>query len=91
MKRVRDSGAPISGSMSTKWSSSARMRARLTESSSKGAAGAGFQIALEVDSALLVRKFDGDVKLPGAIARGVGAAAGVVVGEAGGDVGVRTM
>jgi hypothetical protein len=35
---------------------------------------------------LLVRKFDGDVKLPRAVAHGVGAAAGVVVGESGVDV-----
>jgi hypothetical protein len=35
---------------------------------------------------LLVGEFDGDVNLPGAVARGVRAAAGVVVGEAGGDV-----
>ena len=52
----------------------------------EGAAGTGLQIALELDSPLLVRKFDGDVELPWAVARGVGAAAGVVVGEAGADV-----
>ena len=35
------------------------------------ASGPGLQIALEVDRPRLVRKFDGDVKLPRAVARGV--------------------
>ena len=52
----------------------------------EGAAGAGLQVAFEIDSALFVGEFDGDVQLPGTVARGVGAAAGVVIGEAGGDV-----
>src|SRR5215213_2969710 len=52
----------------------------------KGAAGTGLQITLEVECALLVRKFDGDVQLPGSVARRVRAAAAVVVGEAGGGV-----
>jgi hypothetical protein len=52
----------------------------------EGAAGTRFQISLEIDSALLVWEFDGDVQLPGTVARGVRAAAGVVVGGAGGYV-----
>jgi hypothetical protein len=36
---------------------------------------------------LLVRKLNRDVTLPGAVARGVGAAASVVVGEPSGDIG----
>jgi hypothetical protein len=52
----------------------------------KGATRAGLQVTLEIDSSLLVRKFYGEVKLPRAVTRSVGAAAGVVVGEAGGDV-----
>jgi hypothetical protein len=53
----------------------------------KRATGPGLQIAFELDSPLLVRELDGDVELPRAVARGVGTAAGVVVGEAGGDIG----
>jgi Recombinase len=52
----------------------------------KCATGAGLQIALEGDCSPLIREFDGDVKLPRAVARNVGAAAGVVIGEAGVDV-----
>jgi hypothetical protein len=52
----------------------------------KGAARTGLQIALELDSPLLVRELDGDVENPRAVARGVGATAGVVVSEAGADV-----
>ena len=52
----------------------------------EGAPGAGLQIALEIESSSLVRKFEGDVELPWAVARRVGAAAGVVVGEARGDI-----
>ena len=44
-------------------------------------------MALEVDRSLLVRKGDGDVKVPATVARGVRAASSVVVGEADGDVG----
>jgi hypothetical protein len=49
----------------------------------KGAAGTGLQVALEGDCALLVGEFDGDVKSPGTVASSVGAAARVVIGEAG--------
>ena len=52
----------------------------------EGAPRAGLQIAFEVESSSLVRKFDGDVELPRAVSRGVGAAARVVVGEAGANV-----
>ena len=52
----------------------------------EGAPGAGLQIAFEIESSSLVRKFDGDVELPRAVARGVGTAARVVVGEAGANV-----
>jgi hypothetical protein len=38
----------------------------------KGAAGAGLQIALEVDSSLFVGELDDDVELPGAVAGGMG-------------------
>ena len=47
----------------------------------KGATGAGLQIAFEIDSLLLVLELDDHMQLPGPVARGVGAAARVVVGE----------
>ena len=53
----------------------------------EGAAGTGLQVAFEADGSLLGGEFDGDVDAPRTITRGVGAAAGVVVGEAGTDVG----
>ena len=52
----------------------------------KDAAGTGLQVPLELHCSLLVRKFDGDVQLPGTVPRSVGAAAGIVIGEAGADV-----
>ena len=52
----------------------------------KGAARTGLQIALELERPSFVGELDGDVELPGTVARRVGAAAGVVIGEAGGDV-----
>lgn len=48
----------------------------------EGASGAGLEVALERDGSLLVGEFDGDVKLPRAVARGVRAPARVVVGQA---------
>ena len=50
------------------------------------AAGTGLEVALERDGSLLVRKLNDDVELPWTVARSVRAAAGVVVGEARGDV-----
>jgi hypothetical protein len=47
-------------------------------------------ITFEVDSALLVRELDRDVKLPGTIASDVAAAAGVVVEEPGMSIGRQT-
>ena len=52
----------------------------------EGAARTGFQVALEGDGSLLIRKLDDDVELPWTVARGVRAAARVVLGEARGDV-----
>ena len=52
----------------------------------KGATGTGFQISLEGDSSLLVGELDADVEVPRTIARSVRTAAGVVVGDAGGNV-----
>ena len=51
---------------------------------------AGFQIALERDGSLFVGQLDADVEVPRSIARSVGTAAGVVVGEAGANVGGET-
>ena len=50
----------------------------------EGAAGARFQVAFEGDGSLLVGVLDGDAELPGPVPGGVKAAAGVVIGEAGG-------
>jgi hypothetical protein len=52
----------------------------------EGAAGAGLQVALELECALFVGQLDDDVELPGTVARGVRASAGVVVGEPRGGV-----
>jgi|SRR5688500_17116216 hypothetical protein len=52
----------------------------------EGAARTGFQVALEGDGSLLVRKPDDDVELSRTVARSVRAAARVVIGEARGDV-----
>ena len=52
----------------------------------KGATGGRFQLALELNSPLLIGELDGDVELPRAVARSVRTAAGVVIGEAGADV-----
>jgi hypothetical protein len=56
----------------------------------KGAAGSELQVSLEGNGSWLVGELDGDVKPPGAVTRGVGAPAGVVVGEARRDVGGAT-
>jgi len=79
--RCESCGRGLTGTWSKgQWNRSAKMPLR------EGAPGAGLQIALEIESSSLVRKFDADVELPWAVARRVGAAAGVVVGEARGDI-----
>jgi hypothetical protein len=54
------------------------------------APGAGLQIALEGDSSLLIGELDADVEVPRTMARSVGTAAGVVIGEARGNVRSQT-
>jgi hypothetical protein len=47
----------------------------------EGTAGAGLQVALEADGALLIRELNDDVKLPRSARCRVGAAAHVVIGQ----------
>ena len=80
LERFHEEGE--SAKTTDRWSKG-RCASSLEVSLRKGAAGTGFQIALELNSPLLVGEFDGDVELPRAVARSVRAAAGVVIGEAG--------
>ena len=86
LERFHEEGE--SAKTTDRWSKG-RCASSLGVSLRKGAAGTGFQIALELNSPLLVGEFDGDVELPRAVARSVRAAAGVVIGEAGEHVVVR--
>ena len=52
-------------------------------SSGKGAAGTGFQVTLEIESAFPVSEGDNNQKFPRSVLVGVDRATGVVVGKAG--------